>query len=436
MPESTEQTKPVHTLVLDAGPLIKNLPPLSTLLAKSHALITTPSIISEIRDADARARIETLYLPFLTQRTPSPATMKFVSEFARKTGDREVLSKVDMEVIALAYEVECERNGGDWRLRRTPGQKGLNGKPPAKVEEESKKDEEVEREGGDEKKDSTESGVEAATAGLETATLEDGNKDQSQGDTSAPVEEQEPTTSGIPNLIDPEGTAPAEVAPEDENTDSNEDDDEGWITPSNLKKRQMRDEAVSATATPEQRTLQVATVTSDFALQNVLLTMNLNLLSPTSMQRIKHLKTFILRCHGCFYTTKELNKQFCPRCGKPTLTRVSCSTDSQGNFRMHLKANMQWNTRGDKYSIPKPVPGTSNNKWKGGGGKNGWGSDLILAEDQKEYVRAMANEGRRSRKERDLMDEDYLPGILTGERNRAGGRIKVGAGRNVNSRKR
>lgn len=348
--------------------------------------------------------------------------MKFVSEFARKTGDREVLSRVDLEVIALTYEIECERNGGDWRLRRTPGQKGLNGKPPAKVEEEGKE------EGGDEKKDSADSGVEEVTTTLETTTLKDGNQDQPQDEAPAAPEEQEPTVS--------ETTVPKDAAPEDENTDSSEDDDEGWITPSNLKKRQIRDEAVSETATHEQKTLQVAAISGDFALQNVLLSMNLNLLSPTSMQRIKHIKTFILRCHGCFFTTKELTKQFCPRCGKPTLTRVSCSTDSNGVFKMHFKKNMQWNTRGDRFSIPKPTAGSSNNKWKGGGGKNGWGSELILAEDQKEYVRAMANEGRRSRKERDLMDEDYLPGILTGERNKGGGKVKVGAGRNVNSRKR
>jgi RNA-binding protein NOB1 len=34
------------------------------------------------------------------------------------------------------------------------------------------------------------------------------------------------------------------------------------------------------------------------------------------------------------------------------------------------------------------------------------------------------------------MDENYLPGILTGDRGRAGGRVKVGAGKNVNSKKR
>jgi RNA-binding protein NOB1 len=164
--------------------------------------------------------------------------------------------------------------------------------------------------------------------------------------------------------------------------------------------------------------------------------MNLNLLSTTTLQRVSHLKSFIKRCHACFLTTKEMNKQFCPRCGKDTLTRVSCTTTANGQFTMHLKKNMQWNNRGNRFSVPKPVAGSANGKWKGGGGKGGWGTELILAEDQKEYIRTTTEEERRQRRERDLMDEDYLPGILTGERNKSGGRIRVGAGRNVNSRKR
>jgi RNA-binding protein NOB1 len=59
---------------------------------------------------------------------------------------------------------------------------------------------------------------------------------------------------------------------------------------------------------------------------------------------------------------------------------------------------------------------------------------LILAEDQKEYVRAMGKMQRR--KEKDLMDEDLLPSILSGDRGGGSGRVKVGAGRNVNSRRR
>jgi RNA-binding protein NOB1 len=94
---------------------------------------------------------------------------------------------------------------------------------------------------------------------------------------------------------------------------------------------------------------------------------------------------------------------------------------------------MQWNKRGDKYSIPKPVHSSASTRIKGGG-KGGWGNELILAEDQKEYVRAITQEKRL--KHRDLMDEDYLPGILSGNRTDKTGKPKVGAGRGVNARKR
>ncbi|KAJ9255227.1 hypothetical protein DTO195F2_6302 [Paecilomyces variotii] len=408
MSGSTPATKPVHTIVLDAGPLLKNIPPLSTLLAQSEELATTPSVINEIRDPDARARVETLYLPFLKQRTPTPKSISVISEFARKTGDRAVLSKVDIEILALAYELECERNGGDWRLRSVPGQKRVNGKPP--VKEETK--------------------VEELTKELENTTLQSAETpvlEENEKNGSPATEEQ----TSPEQIIEPQSAEEAEEAEDDEESDGGE-----WITPSNLKKKQARDEGSAAITATEPKVMQVATMTTDFACQNVLLQMNLNLLSTTTLQRIQHLKTYIKRCHACFATTKDMSKQFCPRCGKDTLTRVSCSTNASGEFKMHLKKNMQWNTRGDKYSIPKPVHGSASGKWKGGGGQGGWGTGLILAEDQKEYVKARTEEQRRLRKERDLMDEDYLPGILTGERHRTGGRIKVGAGRSVNSRKR
>src|SRR5436309_348761 len=106
-----------------------------------------------------------------------------------------------------------------------------------------------------------------------------------------------------------------------------------------------------------------------------------------------------------------------PRCRQPTLNRRSWTTNDRRRRKPHLKANMQWNNRGNVFSIPKPVSGTANQKWQGprhgGGGQDGWGSNLVLAEDQKEYVRAMAS-GKRA-KDKDLMDEDYLPNILTGD---------------------
>jgi len=300
-----------------------------------------------------------------------------------------------------------------------PGQKRVNGKAP--VRDEPLKVEEPITAPVQPQPD-----TEINTQGLQDATM---------NEAAAPIKPMaEPGESDevIPSIAIPPGEELGHDIAETSDSDS-----EGWITPSNIKKHQAKDETSSTSTRSETKTLQVATMTGDFAMQNVLLQMNLNLLSPATCKRIAHLKQTILRCHGCFATTKEMNKQFCPRCGKPTLTRVSCTTNDKGEVKLHLKANMQWNNKGNVFSIPKPVSGRANQKWHGsrhGGGQSGWGSDLILAEDQKEYVRAMTSGGRR--KEKDLMDEDYLPSILTGERNRGGGRVKVGAGRNVNSKKR
>lgn len=465
-----ETPKLAHTLVLDTGAIIKNEPSVSTLLGKSDALFTVPAIISEIKDAVTKSRVETLLMPFLTVRQPLPASMKFVTDFARRTGDLPVLSKPDLQIIALTYELECERLGGDWRLRRMPGQKALNGPLPAKegevaaadagekVEEKPKEvllgeEGKVAEEIAEERKEEVsppeqqsepacgetaaqESNVSAATEGskveaeIPTSTAA---ADAEQGDEAQKVVTEalaETTIKDDSTQETPEATSKDDSAePTLEESDS---DSEGWITPSNLKQKQAEDAAPAVADAYPQKKMEVAVLTTDFAMQNVILQINLNLLS-SSLMRIRHVRSVVLRCQACFLICKEMNKQFCPRCGKPTLSRVSCSTTNNGEFKIHLKKNFQYNSRGDRYSIPKAVHGASHGRVKGGG-KGGWGNDLILAEDQKEYERKVTSEKRA--KERNLMDEDYLPGILTGERSKTGGRIKVGAGRNVNSKKR
>ncbi|KPI42097.1 20S-pre-rRNA D-site endonuclease nob1 [Cyphellophora attinorum] len=430
---ANEPPKPCHTIVLDSSPLLLNIPGISTLRANGHELVTTPTVLAEIKNEEARSRVDTLYRPFLTLRTPKPESLRFVKEFARKTGDGAVLSQTDYEILALAYELECERNGGDWRLRNVPGQKRVNGSPPAKRTEEEL---------------STEDSVPASqNASSEPESTEaPGSTTKVQQIDPAPNEEmqrlqivEEPEKSNDVSGAGAEAEATeseAEIGTQEETPEDSGDSDEGWITPSNIKKHKARDDGADK-SNATQKTLQVATMTGDFAMQNVLLQINLNLLSTKTCKRISSIKQFILRCHACFATTKDMSKQFCARCGKPTLTRVSCTTNDKGEVKLHLKANMQWNNRGNVFSVPKPIAGTANQKWKGpqqGGGQGGWGSQLILAEDQKEYIRAMS--GQRRSKERDLMDEDTLPGILTGDRGKMGGRVKVGAGRNVNSRKR
>ncbi|KAF5233600.1 hypothetical protein FAUST_8036 [Fusarium austroamericanum] len=464
--------KPIHSLVLDTGPLIKNDPPANTLRAKAEHLYTLPVIISEIRDAATRSRVETTLLPFVTLRSPTPASVKVIRDFARRTGDLAVLSKPDIEVLALGYELECERNGGDWRLRNTPGQKGLNGKPPKPADKEESLENSVDKltiepvaepagesveptaesepvaESGTEKTETkdTEATAETTQTGETTEATQAAGTTQTT-ETEAPKEPTTESTETVEPVKESADTESPQVSGEkvDETIEAVEeasegevsdasDDEGGWITPSNLKKHQAATPGATGPSAPVQKTLQAAVLTSDYAMQNVALRMNLNLVAP-SLARITHLKNWVLRCHGCFKITKEMDKQFCPTCGQPTLMRTSCSTDEYGNFKVHLKKNFQWNNRGNVYSVPKPVHGSSNGRLaKNAGGQNNWGTNLIFAEDQKEFTRA-ATEQQRQRK-KDIMDQDYLPDILTGHRSGGGGgKIRVGAGRNVNSKK-
>ncbi|CAO2647418.1 Nn.00g083400.m01.CDS01 [Neocucurbitaria sp. VM-36] len=523
-PTSTQQ-KPVHSLILDTGPLIKNAVSISTIVNSAEELYTTPAILSEIRDEATRSRVQTTLMPFLKIKNPSPASYDAVIAFSKKTGDYGVLSRQDLGILALAYEIHCEKHGGSFGLREAPKQpvkrrpdqvnkegevkesapeaveaiepsaaeegwsqprgkratKAKAVKPmqfkytekvAAEISENQQHDVQIEEQGGIA---ITQEQVEQASV-LEPAASEDSNGDvQIDRQKEVPVtqentqDEQQPvpskqesvkagpsiaaaeegsdsTTAPVPNSVEAISDDIVDLAvssppysteqPTPPATDSSDSDSDGdWITPSNLPAHQAKDSGVQSTArTSAPQQLDVATMTVDFAMQNVLLQMNLKLLS-TNMQRIKHLTTKVLRCHACFNTVKQMDKQFCPRCGQSTLQRVSCSTNAKGEFKVHLSKNYQWNKRGDKYSVPKPIAGTANGKWSGqGGGKGGWGRDLILAEDQKEYQKQV-DQDKRS-KTRDLMDEDYLPGILTGDRGRAGGRPKVGAGRNVNSKKR
>lgn len=438
--------KTVHSIVLDAGPIIRNDPSVSTLLAESDQLLTVPSVLSEIKDRDTRSRVELTLLPFLTIKMPSPASIKVITEFAKKTGDLAVLSTPDIQVLSLAYELECDRNGGDWRLRKVPGQKRINGPAPAR---------ETGIPGGVQsaEKDATVAQSSSSDSGA-VIRPDAEDKQRFANDESFPSNEPpvpadiSPAACAIHQLkttatVDPEnhnsGTQSTRdggdsAAPSEEIL-SDSSDSEGWITPSNLKRHQLKDAGLATKPVNHDTTLQVAVMTTDFAMQNVLLSMGLNLIS-SSMQQIRNIKTYILRCHACFQQTKDMTKQFCPRCGKPTLTRVSCSIGQDGQFRIHLKKNMQWNHRGDRFSIPKPVSGSAHGK-KGvgkGGGKGGWGQELILVEDQKEYVHALRRQSRS--KKSDLMDQDYLPGLLTGQRGRERERITIGGGRNVNAKKR
>jgi RNA-binding protein NOB1 len=274
--------KPTHTIVLDAGPIIKGDPSISSLLAQSEQLVTLPSIIQEIRDAATRSRLQTTLLPFLVLKSPKEGSVKVITDFARKTGDLSVLSRVDIHLLALAYDLECERNGGDWRLRKTPGEKRINGpKPGADASEQS-----VKNSGSNNLISSTTNQTDiSASTEEQNPTLDpsekpddpllDSGSDELVADAAIAVKDEVTPSSHHSQVTDDvsKGEGPQTIEVSDSiNTlqlsgssdfdESSGSDSEGWITPSNLKKKQTQDTGGVTDESSEPKVLQVVLVIS------------------------------------------------------------------------------------------------------------------------------------------------------------------------------
>ncbi|BFZ58654.1 20S-pre-rRNA D-site endonuclease nob1 [Savitreella phatthalungensis] len=430
----------ILNLVLDAGPIISGTLPPS--ISDATTTYTTPSVLSELRDETARQRAH-LLLPSLVTRVPRPASMQFVRDFARKTGDLAVLSRTDLELIALTYELECEVNGGDWRLRNEPGQKSINGRPPVpqpkpdiqsdKHDAETGADAESSHADGPQDHQPDEQGEEVESWASRLKKLSLAEKASTPAptpvtattQTEAPVSSaDEPSTTDGPSTTDEptttqEDEAPAEEAEADEEDD---DDDEGWITPSNIGKHKVADDDNTTASAGEEKVMKVACASADYAMQNVLLQIGLNLISSEG-KRITSVRTWVLRCYACFKTTRHMDKKFCPSCGGATLLRTATSTDSRGQQRVHLKRNFQYNTRGTVYAIPSTKAGTANMKGR---------DNLVLRADQRELQKQEKRD--KYKKEVDLLDQDSLPSILTGHRKGHTQDLTVGYGkRNPNA---
>lgn len=198
------------------------------------------------------------------------------------------MSKPDIHLLALCYELEIERNGGDWRIRNNPTQKGLNGKPPAQEE------------ATPEKKEGDEQGVESKLEELKLEEEPTPASEQQPAETPIQTEPEEPaaqpaseppaegSTADGNSSPDKDTTAAAgedakdqvqseetQEANDAEQEASDDDDSDGWITPSNLKKKQAEDSQVSTPSEAIETTLQAALLTSDFSMQNVALRINL-----------------------------------------------------------------------------------------------------------------------------------------------------------------
>jgi RNA-binding protein NOB1 len=128
-----------------------------------------------------------------------------------------------------------------------------------------------------------------------------------------------------------------------------DDDEAGWIgpTPANASSaaaqrssvvdqfQGVADEQVCASAaeashdSSEAAVLPtspcVRVVTADFAMQNVLLQMGIQVVG-TGGRMVKGVKTFVLKCHSCFKICMDASREFCPHCGNHTMMKVRCGS--------------------------------------------------------------------------------------------------------------
>ena len=98
----------------------------------------------------------------------------------------------------------------------------------------------------------------------------------------------------------------------------------------------------------------ISSLTADYAMQNVILQMNMKLLTPDGM-RITNLRRWVLRCHACQEVTRNTERVFCPKCGNASLNKVEHTVTADGveQFGVRRKHIL----KGTRFALPMPKGG-------------------------------------------------------------------------------
>ncbi|KAK1784980.1 hypothetical protein P4O66_018412 [Electrophorus voltai] len=367
----------VRHVVADAGAFLKKAP----LHEIGENIYTLKDVVNEIRDKQTKKNLA--FLPYkLNFKEPFPEYVRFVTEFSKKTGDFPSLSATDIKVLALTYQLELE-NVGAGHLKKEPAVQKSSNRPDTDVQNPTVSH--VPQAAESSEFNSFQfwrtplPSIEAdllELLGAATVVVTDKLQSVSLSGDDQKTVPQTVLEQGVENDVVEEG--------EDE-----EDDGGGWITPSNINQVQMEVGNWQQSAD-----VKVGCVTTDFAMQNVLIQIGLNVLSVNGML-IKQTRNHVLRCHACFKTTTNMSKTFCPNCGHSTLKKIAVSLTEDGSMQMHFSRNPKvLNPKGKRYSLPLPQ-----------GGKHANNPQLV--EDQRFPQQRLS---RKARQKTDVFDPDYLAG--------------------------
>uniref|UniRef100_A0A3Q3B627 RNA-binding protein NOB1 n=1 Tax=Kryptolebias marmoratus TaxID=37003 RepID=A0A3Q3B627_KRYMA len=405
----------VEHVVADAGAFLKKAP----LQDIGKNIYTLRDVVDEIRDKPTRRSLA--FLPYqLHFKEPHPENIRHVTEFSKKTGDYPSLSATDVKVLALTYQLELEHIGTQ-HLKTEPEIKRSAGTP---IIRQTQTEKESSNQSDSEQFNSFQFWREPLPS-IDTDLLdllgpaEVQNTNNKQTDTQTDNSEhfnsfqfwRDPLPSfddGLLALLDG-GISPSDDSPqmvertehqqsEDQSCDENkenkpeeekddEDDGGGWITPGNIRLVKM--DSADWTAPAD---IRVGCLTTDFAMQNVLIQMGLHVLSVNGMV-IRQARNYILRCHACFKTTSNMNRVFCSHCGNRTLKKLAVTVSDDGSIQMHFSKNPKvLNPRGLRHSLPLPH-----------GGKHA--NNPHLVEDQRFPQQRLS---RKARQKTDVFDPDYM----------------------------
>jgi RNA-binding protein NOB1 len=345
-------------------------------------VITLPAIIAEVRDKVSRDMLASWPVK-PNEMNPDAASIEFVESFAKLTGDINTLSRQDIRVLALAVMLERRVNGGgNLRdkpqvnvLKRRPEPDAVGGGASAAAVgadedwgEGAEEEEGVDDEGGvvagsgdgdsgsgsfsEEEGDGDEGDAELALLNAELAALDATAGGAASGSDPAAAHEDDGgewevvTRKRDQAVAHRDSSSKATVLPGWYHGD---DDDAGWIGPTSGHASSAAAAAASTVAGQSQHVADaeaggsaceaaaapaaavvlpsspcVRVVTADFAMQNVLLQMGIQVIG-TGGKMVRGVKTFVLKCHSCFKICMDATREFCPHCGNHTMMKVGCA---------------------------------------------------------------------------------------------------------------
>lgn len=374
-----------QTVVLDTNVFLRRM----AFWEIGESFVTTPGVMAEVCDSESQIWISNLPVTVAIS-TPSKVSMGRVRAFARATGDLTSLSEEDIEVIALTLDLDVNAHGDDNHIRLEPSFKDptaikafTGGKHVACTTAlGSHGDNKQYRDRYGQQNQRTRIGevtqeMEEKYAAYKQTLFDDDIMQMLKVAKQAPTDQsiadninneenphewidvtlKQPKNHGGQKACGYNGPAVLEAKVQDAiiegNTaqnnadaaavDAGGDGDGEWVTPENLM------EDTLATLREIKDAVPVAICTADYSMQNVVMQMNLRLVSPQGV--IKEIKRYAGKCSACLAISPILASAFCKKCGNKTMMKVAMyiKEDGTATFSTGVK---HFNLHGTIFSLP------------------------------------------------------------------------------------